>query len=107
MKIRTWAAMTALAGGMAMDVIARANEAPADETPLTREQILKDGPVALEKNCLGCHLADKWEGTSRDRDGWAAIVGEMSKQMTDAKMPKMSEKTFNLIVDYLTLTHPQ
>jgi hypothetical protein len=77
------------------------------EGPLTREEILKQGPEALEKNCIGCHLADKWEGTNRDRDGWAAIVTEMAKLMADADKPRMSEKTFNLIVDYLALTRPQ
>lgn len=77
------------------------------DAPLSREEILKQGPDALQKNCVGCHLADKWEGTNRDRDGWAAIVAEMAKLMDDAKMAKMNDKTFNLIVDYLTLTRPQ
>ena len=82
--------------------------APAEsEAPLTRDQILKQGPEALEKNCVGCHLSDKWEGTSRNRDGWAAIVKEMSNLMDEAEMPHMNDKTFNLIVDYLTLTRPQ
>jgi hypothetical protein len=79
----------------------------SDDSAGKRDQILKDGPPALEKNCLGCHLADKWEGTNRDRDGWTAIVAEMSKLMDDAKMPHMNDKTFNLIVEYLALTRPQ
>ena len=74
---------------------------------LTREEILKEGPAALEQNCTKCHGSDKWEGTNRDHDGWAAIVNEMSRQMAQAQMPPMSERTTNLIVDYLTLTHPQ
>lgn len=77
------------------------------DAPLTREQILKLGPEALEKNCIGCHLADKWEGTNRDRNGWSAIVQEMSKLMDEEGMPHMNDKTFNLIVDYLALTRPQ
>ncbi len=83
------------------------SDSASSEAPLTREQILKLGPEALEKNCIGCHLADKWEGTNRDRNGWAAIVEEMSKLMDDAEMPHMNDKTFNLIVDYLALTRPQ
>jgi hypothetical protein len=77
------------------------------DSPLTREEILKQGPPALEKHCIGCHLADKWEGTNRDRDGWSVIVAEMSKLMDDAKKPPMDDKTFNLVVDYLSLTRPQ
>ncbi len=80
---------------------------PAADAPLTREQILEQGPAALETNCMGCHLADKWESTYRNRDGWVAIVTEMSNLMDDAQMPRMSDETFNLIVDYLALTHPQ
>jgi hypothetical protein len=80
---------------------------PAEDAPLTREQVLKEGPTALEQNCNKCHGSDKWEGTSRDHDGWAAIVKEMSRQMDEAKMKPMSNRTTNLIVDYLTLTHPQ
>lgn len=97
--------LVALLGSTAY-VAAQGKEATGD-APLTRDQILKQGPAALEKNCIGCHLADKWEGTNRDRDGWAVIVTEMSKLMDEAKMPHMSEKTYNLIVDYLALTRPQ
>lgn len=80
---------------------------PVADAPLTREQILEQGPAALEMNCTACHLADKWEGTYRNRDGWVAIVTEMSNLMTAAQMPQMSDETFNLIVDYLALTRPQ
>ena len=80
---------------------------PADDAPLTRDQILKEGPAALEQNCLQCHLADKWEGTNRDHNGWAASVREMARLMAEAGMPPMSERTTRLIVDYLTLTRPQ
>ncbi|HEY0264505.1 MAG TPA: hypothetical protein VGC07_08275 [Granulicella sp.] len=80
---------------------------PAADAPLTRDQILKQGPAALEQNCNKCHGPDKWEGTNRDHNGWAAIVATMSGQMADAQMPPMSDKTTNLIIDYLTLTHPQ
>ena len=31
----------------------------------------------------------------------------MAKLMAEAEMPKMSDMTFNLIVDYLALTRPQ
>ncbi len=80
---------------------------PAPDAPLTREEIIKQGPAALEQNCNKCHGSDKWEGTNRDHDGWAAIVATMSAQMAQAQMPPMSDKTANLIVDYLTLTRPQ
>lgn len=80
---------------------------PADDAPLTRDQILKQGPAALEQHCTQCHQSDKWEGTNRDHDGWAAIVREMARQMAESQMPPMNEKTTNLIVDYLTLTRPQ
>jgi mono/diheme cytochrome c family protein len=99
-----WLAVAAVfAGSVVLGVAA----SPAEEAPLTREQILKEGPAAVEKNCIGCHLADKWEGTNRDRDGWVVIVTEMSKLMDEAKMPRMEDKTFNLIVDYFALTRPQ
>ena len=80
---------------------------PADEAPPTRAQILKEGPAALEQHCTYCHQPDKWEGTNRDHDGWAAIVREMSRQMVEARMPPMNDRTANLIVGYLTLTRPQ
>jgi hypothetical protein len=80
---------------------------PAEDAPLTREQIAKEGPVALKQNCTKCHGSDKWEGTNRDREGWAAIVKQMSRQMADAKMLPMSERTTNLIIDYLALSQPQ
>jgi hypothetical protein len=80
---------------------------PADGAPLTRDEILKQGPAALEQNCTQCHLSEKWEGTSRDREGWAAIVNEMARLIAEAQMPPMSEKTAKLVVDYLTLTRPQ
>jgi hypothetical protein len=83
------------------------SDPPAKDTPLTRAEIIKQGPGALEHNCTRCHGSDKWEGTNRDHDGWAAIVKEMSRQMTMAQMPPMSNKTTNLIIDYLSLTHPQ
>ncbi len=79
----------------------------ATDASLTREQILKEGPSALQQNCTKCHGSDKWEGTNRDHDGWAAIVKEMSRQMAEAQMPPMSDRTTNLIIEYLTLTHPQ
>lgn len=89
-------------------ILALGAAAPAaQETKLTREEILKQGPPALEKHCIGCHLADKWEGTSRDREGWTAIVDEMAKLAETASKPKMDEKTYNLVIDYLTLTRPQ
>ena len=84
----------------------QARQVPPD-APLTREEIIKQGPAALEQNCNKCHGSDKWEGTNRDHDGWAAIVATMSAQMAQAQMPPMSDKTANLIVDYLTLTRPQ
>ncbi len=80
---------------------------PATDAPLTRGEIIKQGPTALEQNCNKCHGADKWEGTNRDHEGWAAIVATMSAQMAQAQMQPMSDKTANLIVDYLTLTRPQ
>lgn len=80
---------------------------PADDASPTRDQILKEGPVALEQNCLQCHGPDKWEGTNRDREGWNATVREMSRQMVEAQLPRMSERTTNVIVGYLTLTRPQ
>jgi hypothetical protein len=83
------------------------SDRPVNNAPLTRQQILKEGPVALQQNCTKCHGTDKWEGTNRDRDGWAAIVKEMSQQMTLAKMPPMSDRTTNVIIDYLALTQPQ
>lgn len=83
-----------------------APDKPAD-APLTRAEILKQGPTALEQNCNKCHGSDKWEGTNRDKAGWNAIVTEMSRQMDVAQMPPLSEKTFNVIVGYLALTHPQ
>ena len=46
---------------------------PADDAPLTREQILKQGPAALQQNCTRCHGSDKWEGTNRDHDGWRPV----------------------------------
>ncbi len=79
---------------------------PAADGPRTRDQILKEGAAALQENCIACHGPDKWEGTNRDRDGWAAIVSEMSRQMAEAQM-RMSDETANLIIDYLTLTRPQ
>lgn len=82
-------------------------DAQSDDAPPTREQILKEGPVALQQHCMECHQQDKWEGTNRDRDGWTAIVMEMSRQMVEARMPPMSERTANVIVSYLTLTRPQ
>lgn len=80
---------------------------PPEDAPLTRDEVLKQGPLALQQNCNRCHGSDKWEGTNRDRDGWAAIVNEMSRQMSLAQMPPMSARTTNIIIDYLTLTHPQ
>lgn len=79
---------------------------PAAGTPRTRDQILKEGAAALQENCIACHGPDKWEGTNRDRNGWAAIVSEMSRQMAEAQM-QMSDETANLIIDYLALTRPQ
>jgi hypothetical protein len=79
----------------------------ASDAPLTRDVIIKEGPTALDQNCTKCHGSDKWEGTSRDHEGWAAIVATMQAQMAQAKMPPMSDRTTNLIVDYLTLAHPQ
>lgn len=83
------------------------SDPPGDAAPLTRDETIKQGPTALEQNCMKCHGSDKWEGTNRDHDGWAAIVNEMSGQMNQAKMPPMSDKTTNLIIDYLTLIQPQ
>ncbi len=77
------------------------------DAPLTRAEIIKQGPAALEQNCTKCHGSDKWEGTSRDHDGWAAIVATMQTQMAQAQMSPMNDRTTNLIVGYLTLTHPQ
>ena len=79
----------------------------SQDAPPTRAEIIKQGPAALEQNCTKCHGSDKWEGTSRDHDGWAAIVATMQTQMAQAQLPPMSDKTTNLIVSYLTLTHPQ
>ncbi len=79
----------------------------APDAPLTRDEIIKQGPATLEQNCMKCHGSDKWEGTNRDHDGWAAIVATMSAQMNQAQMPPMSDRTANLIVEYLTLTRPQ
>jgi mono/diheme cytochrome c family protein len=81
--------------------------AAGQSAPPTRAEIIKDGPTALEQNCTKCHGPDKWEGTSRDHDGWAAIVATMQTQMAQAQMPPMNDRTTNLIVGYLTLTHPQ
>jgi hypothetical protein len=80
---------------------------PADDAPPTRAQILKEGPTALQQNCTKCHGSDKWEATNRDREGWAAIVNEMARQMANAKMPPMSQRTTNIIIDYLALSQPQ
>lgn len=77
------------------------------DAPLTRAEIIKQGPAALEQNCTKCHGSDKWEGTSRDHDGWAAIIATMQTQMSQAQLPPMSDRTTSLIVGYLTLTHPQ
>lgn len=109
MKVRNLVLALALLGVVFGPATAQEKHAsPAGgRVALSREQILKQGPEALEKHCVGCHLADKWEGTSRDRDGWSAIVTEMAKLMDTAGKPKMDDKTFDLIVDYLTLTHPQ
>jgi mono/diheme cytochrome c family protein len=79
---------------------------PAARAPRTRDQILKEGEAAMQEHCVACHGPDKWEGTNRDREGWAAIVSEMSRQMAEAQM-RMSEETASLIIDYLALTRPQ
>jgi Spy/CpxP family protein refolding chaperone len=79
----------------------------APDTMPTRDQIIKEGPDALEHNCTKCHGSDKWEGTNRDRDGWAAIVASMQGQMAQAQMPPLNERTVNVIIGYLALTHPQ
>jgi mono/diheme cytochrome c family protein len=87
-------------------VQAKQEQPPAAGASRTRDQILKEGPAALQENCIACHGPDKWEGTSRNRDGWAAIVSEMSRLMAEAQM-RMSDETANLIIDYLALTRPQ
>jgi mono/diheme cytochrome c family protein len=79
---------------------------PAAGAPRTRDQILKEGAAAIQEHCIACHGPDKWEGTNRDRAGWAAIVSEMARQMAEAQM-RMSDETANLIIDYLALTRPQ
>ena len=63
MKIRHFVVVAALA----LFAVAQIAAQSESDAPLTREQILKQGPAALQANCTKCHLADKWEGTNRDR----------------------------------------